>query len=284
MSIPNSKRRFVGLGPTGLGTIREYFDTSAMYVEPETPRELEWHGLDLVSNHNAPTRSHFRGLPELDEGCPWPVIDQTPLELVACIHLSEMAAAKNYPVDFPRTGVLNLFCFDGVVCRVVYARTAGPRVAAPSSLVIREAVPISTIEGGPLQEGWAKVGAKRHRFGGLPELVQSTDKPIPNLTLHLDSGRFMNDPTVVAELERANVMAQDIKWRRPHAAKQLDAMGVDPIIFGRGVERWRLLLQIDSDVDLGFCWGDEGRIYVFIPEVSLAAQKLEDAYGHIECY
>ena len=94
----------------------------------------------------------------------------------------------------------------------------------------------------------------------------------------------MNDPVVIAELKRADVTPQDMRLRHSQTAKQLDAKGVDPAIFGRGVERWRLLLQIDSDNDLGFSWVDEGRLYIFIPESSLITQQFEDAQAVVEFY
>lgn len=296
MNNPNSKRSFVRRVNV-LGQMREIFDSSAMYTELETTREREWHGLDLASNREASTRSHFRGLPELGDGCPWPLVDGNPLELLACIHLSEMAVAKDYPVDFPRSGVLNLFfredsflgtpqrpgqCNDG--CRLIYSKETEPSLVPPSKIEVREPVPISIIEGGPVQEEYAVAGSRRHRFGGLPEWIHSKGRHIPNLALHLDSGRFMNDPTVVSELKRANVTPQEFRLRRPQTAKQLDAKGVDPAIFGRGVECWRLLLQIDSDNDLGFSWVDEGRLYIFIPESSLAARRFEDAQAVVEFY
>ena len=268
-----------------------------MYTEPETPREPEWSGLDLVANSKASSQSHFQGLPQLEAGCSWPMSDQKPLTLVACLYLSEMAAARDYPVDFPRSGVLNLFFTEDLFfgnrqrpgqrndgCRLVYSKEPGTTVVPPSKIEVRDPVPISIMEGGPVQDGYAVVGSRRHRFGGLPEWIHAIDRHIPNLTLHLDSGRFMNDPVVIAELKRADVTPQDMRLRHSQTAKQLDAKGVDPAIFGRGVERWRLLLQIDSDNDLGFSWVDEGRLYIFIPESSLITQQFEDAQAVVEFY
>ena len=45
----------------------------------------------------------------------------------------------------------------------------------------------------------------------------------------------------------------------------------------RGAARWKLLWQIDSDDELGFCWFDVGRLYVLIAPGDLRARRFDNA-------
>lgn len=47
---------------------------------------------------------------------------------------------------------------------------------------------------------------------------------------------------------------------------------------------WRLLLQIDSDDDLGIMWGDLGRIYFWVREPSLRDRSFREAWTILQCH
>lgn len=46
---------------------------------------------------------------------------------------------------------------------------------------------------------------------------------------------------------------------------------------------WTLLLQLDSDQDLGWCWGDAGYLYFWISTVDLAAGCFERPWVTLQC-
>jgi uncharacterized protein YwqG len=50
-----------------------------------------------------------------------------------------------------------------------------------------------------------------------------------------------------------------------------------------GARDWRLLLQIDTDDTLGSEWGDTGRVYFWIREQDLAAQRFDSAWHIMQC-
>ena len=50
-----------------------------------------------------------------------------------------------------------------------------------------------------------------------------------------------------------------------------------------GAADWRLLLQIDSDDDVGWMWGDVGRLYFWLRKPDLAARAFEKSWLVLQC-
>lgn len=51
----------------------------------------------------------------------------------------------------------------------------------------------------------------------------------------------------------------------------------------KNAARWNLLLQVDSNEDIGMMWGDMGRLYLWITEEDLAARKFENCWLILQC-
>lgn len=51
-----------------------------------------------------------------------------------------------------------------------------------------------------------------------------------------------------------------------------------------GAAEWRLLMQVDSDEDVGMMWGDGGCLYFWIREQDLALQNFENVWVVLQCY
>lgn len=55
----------------------------------------------------------------------------------------------------------------------------------------------------------------------------------------------------------------------------------------RGLEknasRWNLLMQVDSNEDIGMMWGDMGRLYLWITDEDLAARNFENTWLILQC-
>lgn len=72
-------------------------------------------------------------------------------------------------------------------------------------------------------------------------------------------------------------MEEDCQWI---ASGLFDAKGAPQ----SRSEDWRLLLQLDSDNEVGFMWGDTGRIYVWIREQDARAGDFSKAWLILHCY
>jgi hypothetical protein len=203
------------------------------------------------------------------------------------VDFAELAPSAAQSQDLPTSGILNVFydtsgpdwslSRDGQQhWRLLYETGAVELAAAPS-----EAAPSV-----PLQATtWHTDDEQpKHRLAGEPNWIQVDQRP----WLHFASGQYRNDDVVLDALARAG-LGRDALMTSDHqallrAARALDAAAIPPAIFKPGVEQWRLLLQIDSDEALGFCWGDVGALYVLIPKKSLAARAFSDAWICMQCY
>lgn len=52
----------------------------------------------------------------------------------------------------------------------------------------------------------------------------------------------------------------------------------------KNTNRWNLLLQVDSNEDLGMVWGDAGRLYVWITEEDLEEKNFQASWVILQCY
>jgi uncharacterized protein YwqG len=50
-----------------------------------------------------------------------------------------------------------------------------------------------------------------------------------------------------------------------------------------GATDWRLLLQIDTDDEAQMMWGDGGRLFFWIRDQDLLAQRFEDGWLILQC-
>lgn len=50
-----------------------------------------------------------------------------------------------------------------------------------------------------------------------------------------------------------------------------------------GASNWRLLLQLDTDDDLGWMWGDAGTIYFWVEDSAARAGRFEDCWLVLQC-
>jgi len=51
-----------------------------------------------------------------------------------------------------------------------------------------------------------------------------------------------------------------------------------------GAADWRLLMQFESDDNVGMMWGDGGRLYFWIREQDLASQNFDNVWVVLQCY
>ena len=51
----------------------------------------------------------------------------------------------------------------------------------------------------------------------------------------------------------------------------------------KNASRWNLLLQVESNEELGMMWGDLGRLYLWITDEDLAARQFENCWLVLQC-
>jgi len=254
--------------------------------------------------------SHFGGRPDLSESVPWPRwsgfhqedlvlpngtrltqgFKPRPLSFLAQLDLATLPVPSGL---LPDSGLL-LFFYDAVQqpwgfdprdrgsSRVLFLpegtalkRTAPPPDMSAESMFTAGLLSASLIAALPTYAD--RLGIKledpayfsfgetsseiagegpHHRLLGWPEVVQSDDM---DLECQLaSSGVFAGGPAAS---------------RSPEAARLLD-----------GATDWMLLLQLSTDDDAGWMWGDTGSIYFWIRKQDLAERRFENVWTILQCY
>jgi uncharacterized protein YwqG len=106
----------------------------------------------------------------------------------------------------------------------------------------------------------------------ISELHEDDDKPIHRLGGHPDV--VQGPMELECQLVTNNVYCGDSKAYQDPRVKEL----------APGAADWRLLLQIDSDDEIGFMWGDGGRIYFWIREQDLKDRRFDRTWLILQCY
>jgi uncharacterized protein YwqG len=235
-------------------------------------------------------RTRLGGRPLLPPSTPWPMSDDRPLSSLAMIDLAEVAdhAAG---IGLPAAGLLNVFYDvdeqpwgfdpgDGDGHRVLLAdphtavETEPPAGATAFPTAGLDATRVATYPGweedvtdwitgpdadsGPdmryadlIQRLEADIPAGRdHRLGGWPALIQAPWQRECQLASNGFSG---------------------------------SAQGPEVDALESGVDEWVQLLQLDSDDDLGWMWGDVGMLYIAIRRQDLAASAFDRTWLVLQC-
>lgn len=79
------------------------------------------------------------------------------------------------------------------------------------------------------------------------------------------------------ELE-CEYVTQGINSGTPEGYQTAKSKGLD-----KNAGRWNLLMQVDSNEDIGMMWGDLGRIYLWITSEDLEARKFENCWLILQC-
>lgn len=252
--------------------------------------------IPLLKGRNAPAilaksadvgSSYLGGEVELPSSVPWPSRNGRPLTLLACIDLEEANMAHRVPW-LPASGRL-LFFYDieeqpwgfdpkdkgswSVVLLpndTVNPTSTSGRVKAlprkPVSFVKIESIPsyerlrdltLNDAEADQLFDLQEKQyqGGPHHQMGGYPSPVQGDDMELECQLA--SSGVYCGNPE---------------GYKDPRVA-----------ILKDGSKDWRLLLQFDSDNDLGVMWGDCGKLYFWVREQDSRVGNFENVWLVLQC-
>jgi len=238
------------------------------------------------------SRSHFGGSPALPPGFTWPERDGRKLAFLARLSLAEIAATG--AIDWlPDRGAL-LFFYDveeqpwgfdpkdrgGAAVRLVedlsapVATTAAPPAEGgepvPTSVSLRRIDSLPSQMRGEVDElRFSEAesalyddlvtrtfgGRPKHQLGGFPFPIQDDSMELEcQLVTH---DLCLGDPT---------------GYQDPRVAE-----------LAPGAKDWRLLLQLDTDDDLGWMWGDVGTIYFWVRESMARNGRLDDGWTVLQC-
>jgi len=228
--------------------------------------------------------SYIGGSPPLPVGMEWPKRGERPLTFIAGIDLGDAHKTGTIPW-LPERGLL-LFFYDTeeqpwgydpkdadgwsvvlVESGVSTEETAGPALNR-IGLVLREfdslpdiqrfddlGLNISEQEQDDWFDGDMQIGRAPFQIGGFPN-------PIQNDTMELE-----------CQLVSNGLYCGDLSGYEDARAAEL----------AKGAGEWRLLLQLDSEDEIGEMWGDCGFIYFWIRESDARAGRFDKAWLVLQC-
>ena len=236
-------------------------------------------------------RSHLGGSPRLAVDAQWPRWQGRALSLLAVVDLGDQSRLDT-GLALPEDGFLNVFYevdeqpwgFDPAHRGAWRLRYCPAGAVAPSPL---EAPPGATTFG--------HVGLQAVQISSVPswnELVlQALFERLPHeasaLFDRLDNARPENVGHQVGGWPA--LIQNPVQLESQMAANGLnvgDGSAFDDLRFPQleaEADVWRLLLQIDSDDQAGWMWGDGGCLYFMLREADLANQVWDQTWMVLQC-
>jgi len=236
--------------------------------------------------------SYFGGAPPLPDGTAWPTAGGRPLTFLACLDLSPLQAALSTPW-LPSSGRL-LFFYDAenqpwgfdpkdrgswAVMLVGDGSTPGRSegLQPPTAALTRHAVSFRAIDTYPSWER-AEVKALQLTDAETELLIDGGTASFGEAPMHQVSG--FPQPVQGDEMElECQLVSHGLYCGDSSGYLSREAAGLSD-----GAKDWRLLLQIDSDDDLGVMWGDAGILYFWIREQDARAGRFDQAWAVLQCH
>ena len=260
------------------------------YAEALTPYAKQAVYMELEEGEAEPGCSRMGGEPDLPDGVEWPRTQSgVPLTFIAQISLREV-----HPFDaegkLPAEGMLWFFydCSeDGMPWgfdpedrdgwRVIYsaegdlARREAPEdletTFSEATITFESRVDLPSYDSDilgdvelPEEEDDAYYDWLEEREGQCNKLLGHSD--------NIQDGM---------ELE-CEFVTNGIYCGNPSGYEKAKALGLD-----KNAARWNLLMQVESNEDLGMMWGDLGRLYLWITDEDLKARRFEKTWLILQC-
>lgn len=237
-------------------------------------------------------RSRIGGRPDLPPDLPWPEHAGVPLGFLAQVDLAELPKGTPLPADG------NLWFFyvadqstwgfdpkDAGSARVFYR----PASAAPAAAEPPPGLP----DGGE----YPACAVAFEAYDDLPDL--EPDDPLGGRLSEEELERYLEirdylgsggGPTSHKLLGHAQPVQNPMELECALVTNGLycgDQTGYeDPRAaeLGQQAERWRLLLQLDTDDAAAMMWGDVGRLYFWIRDDDLQARRFDRTWTILQCH
>ena len=236
------------------------------------------------------------GRPDLPIAAVWPASGGALQSFLGQIDLAEVAAVSDKPLGLPYAGLLSFF-YDVEKKPDGYspADQGGWHVifTEPGAELHRLDFPAVL----PLDARYPGVRVRLEQELCLPAI---TSREIDGVTL--DGNEWNSYQRLLSDLDSSSVAAHRLRGYEnpiqtgddPQLVCDLGANGVEYLnrspeavaLQRQSMDRateWNLLLQIDEDDEVGFQWGDAGRIYYWIRDDDLGARRLDRAWLMYQC-
>ena len=260
---------------------------SSIHIEPEAADD----------ESIAVGASKMGGLPDLPKGVDWFRQEQTdiPLTFICQINFAELKPC-DIEDKLPASGILYFFydcSMDGMPWgfdprdaggKAVYyydgdlsglERRSAPEdidengcVFGAARLRFETAFDLPDLES-PAGQALALPDEDREKYWGLMDELSGT--LINKLLGH--SNNIQGGMELECELVTNGLYCGD-----PSGYQEGRARGLD-----KNTGHWNLLLQVDSNEELGMMWGDCGRLYLWITEEDLTARNFENSWLILQC-
>ncbi|MBN1346744.1 MAG: DUF1963 domain-containing protein [Phycisphaerae bacterium] len=259
--------------------------------------------------------SKLGGRPDLLPGIEWPTWKQGPLDFLAQFYLPDLARFGDEEDEFLKSGWL-LFFYDSM--SDAWGAEAEERGSwrvifqdGDASLLERKSFPASptdtTEESRERAAGYAPCAVELTEEMKLPHLdslfVRALDLTEAEATAYM---KLTAQPVLLGERTDEEADSDPSGGHRLFGHPDIiqDDMQFDCELIARGMRRedmgdlpddeltdfltraiqWRLLLQLDSDNNMGAMWGDMGALYFWIPEDQMLERNYEDVWMMLQCY
>ena len=263
----------------GLGGL---FDALSPYAKNAIYMELEEDGAEGFSK--------MGGAPELPVGMAWPrKPDGTPLSFIAQIDFAEI---HPYDLDgrLPESGKLWFFydCSDDGMpwgfdpadadgFRVIYAEHAELEPAeVPDDLEVT------------FDEAGLSFASRVDLLSTDSDICDDLDLPDEEMDDYFDwleeregaCNKLLGHSDNIQggmELE-CEYVTHGLYCGDPSGYQKAKALGLH-----KNAARWTLLMQVESNEDIGMMWGDLGRLYLWITEEDLQARRFDKCWLILQC-
>ena len=240
--------------------------------------------------------SRMGGLPDLPDGIAWFRHKKTklPLSFICQINFAE-TTAYDQGHKLPDHGILYffydtsmdmpwgfdpndgngkaLYYYEGDLSNL--KRVDAPEdleecgsVFAPSIMRFEHGIDFPDLE----SSAGEKLPLKEDDADKYYEILDGISEPDNKLLGH--SNNIQGGMELDCELVTQKLYCGDSSGYREGRARGLD----------KNTDRWNLLLQVDSNEDLGMMWGDAGRLYVWITDEDLEAKNFNASWVILQCY
>jgi uncharacterized protein YwqG len=261
-------------------------DVSALVTPLATP------AIHLVRN-SLPSLSHFGGSPQLPPDIAWPLRDGVKLGFLARLSLAEIQDAL--PIDWlPKSGAL-LFFYD--IEKQPWGFDPQDRGSWSVLMVPDLAAPTEQLDEGPNgnESPFPHRNVSFRRIEVLPSWERDTMRAL-SLTEEESDECFNISDIPFNELPKHQIAGfpAPVQGDSMELESQLVSSGLycgdssgynDPRVpsLTPGAANWRLLLQIDSDDDLGVMWGDCGTIYYWVEANEAKSGNFANTWLVLQC-